>query len=68
MPTRSLRRIAAPLLVVAGSALFGIGAGGIAHVDTTLDAASRPAAQPQAQRPPAVGVRGWREHSHREAY
>jgi hypothetical protein len=60
----SLRRIAAPLLVVAGSALFGIAAGGIAHVDNTLEAASRPAAQPQPRSPHAVGVGGNRPHAH----
>ena len=64
MPTRSLRRLAAPLLVVAGSALFGIGAGGIARVDARLEAATRPAAAPQTQPSPAVGVRGDRRHSH----
>lgn len=48
MPTaRPLRRLVAPLLVVAGAALFGIGAGGIARVDTQLEAATPPA-------PPAI--------------
>ena len=68
MPTRSLRRIAAPLLVVAGSALFGIGAGGIARVDARLEAATTPAAAPQTQPPPAVGVRGDHRRWHHGEY
>lgn len=50
MPTRLARRAAAPLLVIAGAALFGLGAGGIARVDGELDAAAQPArtAPPQA--------------------
>ena len=63
MPTaRPLRRLVAPLLVVAGAALFGIGAGGIARVDTQLEAAAQPA-------PPALDhhydVRGDGARPHR---
>jgi len=44
--------MAAPLLVVAGVALFAIGAGGIAGVNGALDAASSPAGvrQPRPDR------------------
>lgn len=72
MPIRPLRRAAAPILVVAGAALFGLGAGGIARVDARLEAASRPAAQPQQQAPRATdahhGVRGVRPQPHREEF
>jgi hypothetical protein len=70
MPTRLARRIAAPLLVVAGAALFGLGAGGIARVDARLEAAVQPpvqTGQPPPQEPFDVedrhGVRGMRPHS-----
>lgn len=71
MPTRAMRRLAAPLLVLAGAALFGAGAGGIARVDAGLEAAARPVVAPQLQGPAAGaraphGVRGSRApHSHR---
>lgn len=65
MPNRPLRRVAAPLLVVAGVALFAMGAGGIAAVNGGLDAASRTAVpQPQSQPRPdrALDVRDERPH------
>ena len=55
MLTRFPRRLLAPLLVVAGAALFGLGAGGIARVDAHLEAAVRPPTQqtqPQRQQTP----------------
>jgi len=45
MPARLRNRIVAPLLVVVGAALFGIGAGGIPQVSAKLDAATAPASQ-----------------------
>ena len=72
MLSRLPRRLLAPLLVVAGAALFGLGAGGIAHVDAHLEAAAPPATQqtqPQQQTPLPVEQRyGWRDgrrHDHR---
>ncbi len=70
MPTRLLRRIAAPLIVLAGAALFGIGAGAIARVDARLEAAVQAPVQAQQQRPPLAvdahrGVRATRPHSDR---
>jgi hypothetical protein len=52
MLSRFPRRLLAPLLVVAGAALFGLGAGGIARVDAHLEAAARPATQTQPQQLP----------------
>ena len=74
MPTRHPRRIVAPLLVVAGAGLLGLGAGGIARVDVHLEAAAPPAtpARPQAQ-PARLPVnerydgRGGRARGHRGA-
>jgi hypothetical protein len=71
MYAQLMRRIAAPLVVLAGAALFGIGAGGISAVDARLEAAARPAAQPQRQQqapdpdPWRRGVRDDRPHPHR---
>ncbi len=65
MPTRLVRRAAAPLLVVAGAALFGLGAGGIARVDAQLDAAARPAAP--ATQPPAIGAHRGVRDEHRQS-
>jgi hypothetical protein len=66
MLTRFPRRLLAPLLVVAGAALFGLGAGSIARVDTHLEAAARPAPQTQPQ-PTQLPVeqRYHRHHDHR---
>jgi hypothetical protein len=74
MLTRFPRRLLAPLLVVAGAALFGVGAGGIAQVDAHLEAAARPATQsrpppqPQPTPLPVEQPDGWRDgrrHDHR---
>jgi hypothetical protein len=42
MPTRPRYGFLAPLLVVGGAALFGIGAGGISQVGAKIDAVSAP--------------------------
>jgi hypothetical protein len=69
MPTALRRRLVAPLLVLAGAVLFGLGAGGFGGVDQRLEAAVQ--AQPQEQGPPAPGpggrrdVRGDRPRPHR---
>jgi hypothetical protein len=71
MPTGLTRRMAAPLLVVAGAALFGLGAGGIARVDAQLDATARPAAQQQQPAPtldPHRRVRGERRRPRDRAF
>jgi hypothetical protein len=71
MPSRALSRWAAPLLVIAGAALFGVGAGGMARVDASLDIAARSVTQPQSRALVAVeththdGVRLRRPHTHR---
>jgi hypothetical protein len=75
MSTR-LRRLAAPLLVIAGAALFGLGAGGIVRVDAELEAATPPATQPAAQQQRAVPLmvgdhrdtRANRPRPHRQAF
>ncbi len=53
MLTQSQRRLVAPLLVLAGAALFGIGAGGIAQVDARLEATVAPAPPTRTQPQPA---------------
>ena len=69
MLSRNPRRLLAPLLVVAGAALFGLGAGAVAHVDAHLAAAARPATQqtqpPQPQIPLPVEQHPGRHHDHR---
>ena len=60
MTTRPLRRMAAPLLVVSGVALFGVGAGGIAQVDSRLEASATPVVVSQHQAPGAAMHRGVR--------
>ena len=42
MPLRPRNGFLAPLLVVVGAALFGIGAGGISQVGANIDAVSAP--------------------------
>jgi hypothetical protein len=56
MSTRALRRMAAPLLVVCGVALFGVGAGGIAQVDGRLEASATPVVVSQHQAPGAADM------------
>ena len=73
MLTRFPRRLLAPLLVVAGAALFGLGAGGIARVDAHHEAAGQPPTQqtqPQRQQTPLPveqhdDWRDLRRHDHR---
>jgi hypothetical protein len=71
MLTRLPRRMLAPLLVVAGAALFGLGAGAVAHVDAHLEAVARPAPQTQPQQQTPLPVterydrRDGRHHDHR---
>ena len=65
MLSRLPRRFLAPLLVVAGAALFGAGAGAVAGVDAHLEAAARPPAQTQPQIPLPVEEHPGRRHDHR---
>ncbi|HZO35787.1 MAG TPA: hypothetical protein VFB41_02810 [Solirubrobacteraceae bacterium] len=46
MPNRLSTRFVAPLLVVAGATIFGVGAGGIPQVGASLDAATVRTSQP----------------------
>ena len=56
MTPRVLRRIAAPLIVVSGVALFGVGAGVIAQVDGRLQASATPVVVPQPHAPGAADL------------
>jgi hypothetical protein len=70
--TSALRgRLVAPLLVVAGALLFGLGAGGLGTVDGRLEAAVRQPAPPRQDQPWFDGrrdVRDPRERPHRERF
>lgn len=72
MPTALRRRLLAPLLVLGGAVLFGLGAGGIGGVDSGLEAALRPQPQERPQAPPwpdgRRDVRGERPRRHREEF
>jgi hypothetical protein len=57
-----LRRLGAPLLVVAGAAILGAGAGGLGRVDAALQAAAAPAQDHQRQREHRVSDRWHHDH------
>jgi hypothetical protein len=71
MPTALRRRLVAPLLVVAGAVLFGLGAGGIGGVDARLETAAQAPPQ-ERQSAPALDrrfdVRGDRPHQPHEEF